>query len=137
MKKIIALFVVMLFSFGVVFGQEQIKTRNQSQTQAQTGEQIGNPIMKQERVRINEGQGTMKRTEKREMRKQNHGIIVSNTAKNTENGPGKGQIINKTAKQNRNGIHTNYYAKPRINNPSGFGLPQGVKTSTMRKGGKR
>lgn len=147
MKKLITLFVIVLFSASAMFAQEQNKvqkkTQVQEQTQAQTGEQSEDPIMTQERVRINEGQGTMTRAEKREMRKQNHGAVVSETAKNTEGGQLKGQTVSETAKQNRSGVQQhdrdriNFQAKPRTNRPAGFGVPQGAKPASPHRGGRR
>jgi hypothetical protein len=133
MKKIVALFIVILFSLTVAFSQEQTQNQTQTQTQVQSGEQSGDPIMEQKRIRTNESQGTITRAEKREMKKENHGAVVSETARSTESGQGKGQSVSGVAKQNR----INTQAKPRINRPSGFGVPQGARSGAMRGGGKR
>lgn len=91
MKKILMLFAGMCVSLIVVGqtqSQNQTQNRKETQTQVQTGEQNGTPVMVQERIRLreNEGQGTITRAEKRKMKKENHGMKVSETAKQNRAG---------------------------------------------------
>jgi len=152
MKKLIALFVIVLFSVSTIFAQEQTqsKTQKKTQTQVQTGEQSGDPIMTQERIRTNEGKGTVKRVENREMRKQNHGAVVSETAKNADPDGGKGDEVKEQARQkdgtqihqrDRDQVHKP--ANSQINRgarppkPAGMGVPGGVRSGTMNRGGRK
>jgi len=98
MKKLFLIIAVLFLSIGLMAQeqtpvQKQTKQQTKERVKTQTQEQLGDPIMVQERVRTNEGQGEMKRSENREMRKQNHGAAVSETAK------GQGE-----AKQKRDGV---------------------------------
>lgn len=87
MKKLIVMFFALVISSAMIFAQEQVpvkkqtKQQTQEQVKTQAHDQSGDPIMTQERVRANEGKGTMKRSENGKMRKQNHGAEVSGVAK--------------------------------------------------------
>lgn len=118
MKKILVVLVAMFVSLAVI-GQEQTQNQTQNQTQIQTRKQSGDPIMTQERVRINEGQGTMTRAEKRAMRKENRGTTVSETAQGTSSGPVKGKAVSGVAKQK--GIQQQ--DRDRVHKPDNFGRP--------------
>lgn len=123
MKKLVIMMFALILSSAIMFAQEQTPVKKQTkqqtkeQVKTQTQDQSGDPIMIQERVRTNEGKGTMKRSEK--MRKQNHGAVVSETAKGTPSGPGKGETVSNVAKQKRDGVQqhdrdqVNKQAKPK------------------------
>jgi len=146
MKKIVTVLSLMFVSL-MIFGQEP--TQTQTQTQIQTGEQSGDPIMTQERIRANEGLGKMTRAEKREMRKENHGSIVSETAQNASSESGKGKSVSGVA--NQKGIQqqdrdrTNYQKmiKPKTGKPTNFGKPMNARPShqarpiTPPRGGRK
>lgn len=150
MKKLMILIGALLISVGVmaqepVQTQKQTKQQTKEQVQTQTQEQTQEPIMVQERVRTNEGQGTMTRAEKREMRKENHGATVSETAKNADPEGGKGDVVREQARlKDGTGDKVKIQQRDQIHKPvrpTGARAPMsGVtppRTGGMQKGGKR
>ncbi len=152
MKRLITVLFALVLSSAIMFAQEQtpVKTQTKQQTKeqvkVQAQDQSGDPIMVQERVRTNEGKGTMKRAENREMRKQNHGAVVSETAKGTPGGPGKGEAVSGVAKQKRDGVQqhdrdqVNKQAKPMNRTGARPPMHQGAtppRTGTMQRGGRK
>jgi len=90
--------------------QSQKQTSTQVQTHTQDQLQTQDRVQKQERVQKLSGVHTLSRTkvskEERKMikdqkigeKKVNHGQVVSETAKSTESGPGKGEVVSSQAK---------------------------------------
>lgn len=81
-KKIIFAIAALLISIGIS-AQEQTQQQSQTQNQTQIQQQTGDPIMNKDRIRtrLNNGSGTLTRSQKREMRKQNNAITTNKTAK--------------------------------------------------------
>lgn len=136
MKKIVTVLVIMLFSLTMIFGQEEIQIQNQTQTQAQNQTQVSEDPLQyqnQERIRINDGRGTMTRAEKRQMRKENHGAIVSKSSRNALSDPNKGEIVIDVAKQksiqqqDRDRTNFKNQTKSQIHKPTNFGKPMGAR----------
>lgn len=138
MKKLFTLLFALVLSSVMIFAQEQtpVKKQTKEQVKTQTQDQSGDPIMIQERVRTNEGQGTMKRAENREMRKQNHGTAVSETA-NQKSGDGT-QSRSGVQKHDRDQV--NKQAKPMNRTGARPPMHQGTtppRTGTMQRGGRK
>ena len=143
MKKLLIVIASLFISVGIM-AQEPVKkqtqTKKQTKEQVQTPTQSGDPIMTQERV--NEGQGNIKRAEKKE-KKMNHGRMVSETAKGTESGPGKGEAVSGMAKQNRDGVQqhdrdqVNKQAKPRTGARPPMQGTTPARTGMMQRGGRK
>lgn len=145
MKKLLIVIAALFISAGIMAQEpvkKQTRTKQQTQEQVQTPTQSGDPIMIQERVRTNEGQGAMKRAEKKE-KKMNHGRMVSETAKGTESGPGKGEAVSGMAKQNRDGVQqhdrdqVNKQAKPRTGARPPMQGTTPARTGMMQRGGRK
>lgn len=131
MKKLLIIFGSLLIS-ATIMAQEPVQT--QTQTPEQKREQVrtpqfdenGDPIMIQDRARtrLNDGQGTMTRAEKREMSKQNQTNAAQTRAGVQQQK--RSQDIKQAKPMNRAG------ARPAIRpgNPA-------PRTGTMQRGGRK
>ena len=144
MKKLILMMFALILSSAMIFAQEQVPVKKQDKQQKREQvrtpqfDESGDPIMIRERVRTNEGQGTMKRAEKREMRKQNQGAEVSAVAKQKRDQK-RDATGDGTMQRDRDQI--NKQARPANMNRTGARPPmQGTtppRMGTMQRGGKR
>jgi len=106
-RSIIMTVIAVMISAGIT---AQVTTRQQSQTQTQEQQQTQDKVRKQDRIEDGSGPKVKLSKEERKMikaerkaqkmaqKKAKHGRIVSETARSTQPGPGKGEVVSTQAK---------------------------------------
>ncbi len=108
MKRLIIITALALIYCAITTAQVTKQSQQQSlkQTSIQTLDQVqkqdriqdGSGLLTHSKTKVSREERKLMKTKKIAVRKANHGKVVSETAKSTEPGPGKGEVVSAQAK---------------------------------------